>query len=64
MTITINISAEQLSAFKHKEQDYKSHIPYAHNTGNNYCTSADRYTTSSFSKIYSAVRDYYNSREW
>ena len=64
MQTTIIISTEQLTAFKHREQDYKSHIPYAYNTGNNYSMSGDRYTTSSFGKIYSAVRDYYDSREW
>ena len=60
---TIIISKEQQQAFKSNESAYKSHIPYGYNS-----SMQDRMgavcNTSSFSKIYSAVRDYYDSRDW
>lgn len=58
----IIVSKEQQKAFRDGDKGYHSHIPY--NNNSNKQTIGEVYNTTSFTNIYDAVRDYYNTREW
>lgn len=62
-TIVI-VSIEQQEAFR-KDKGYRSHFGYEYNSTYESCEcGGGAYTTSSYAKIWDAVRDYYNSRGW
>lgn len=65
-TIITIVSEEQQEAFR-RDRGYKSHFGYNYNYSDEVCaggTGGTAYATGSYDKIWAAVRDYYNTRDW
>ena len=63
-TTIVIVSIEQQEAFR-KDKGYRSHFGYEYNSTYERCEcDGGAYATGSYTKIWSAVRDYQDSRQW